>query len=176
MLKIIATAISGLALALAGANRAGADVVGSDETLPYTCAQYEAIETDPGNWACFDGMPVTLKTRIYHHSPRLTMGYTSSKPVSLIWSARIRRDNSLAPDDTVFTYPDAYGSYTRVGLFTTTESQYWDGYDKLPYDRKRYFIDLFNLRLWDGKFGVDIKGSVQSDRMTCYKTTSCKFD
>jgi hypothetical protein len=55
-------------------------------------------------------VPVTVKTRIYNHSPRLTMGYTSTKAISLIWSVRIRRDNSLAPDDTVFTYPDAYGS------------------------------------------------------------------
>lgn len=121
-------------------------------------------------------IPVSVKTRLYNHSPRLTMGYSSSKAVSLIWSVRVRRDNNLAPDDTVFTFPDAYGSYTRVGLFTATEGERGDGYNSLPYDGKRYFIDLYNLRLYDGKSTLNIQGSVQSDRMTCYKTVSCKFN
>jgi hypothetical protein len=55
MLKIVAMAVSGLALALVGAAPASAEVVGSEE-LPYTCAEYAQIETDPGDWACFDDM------------------------------------------------------------------------------------------------------------------------
>lgn len=120
-------------------------------------------------------IPVSVKTRIYNHSPRITMSYSSSKPISVVWSVRVRRDNNLRGDDTVYNYADAYGSSYLTTMYSTTEDQYGDGYNALPYDGKRYFIDLHAIRLYDGKKVLNVAGSVQSDRMTCYKTVSCKF-
>ena len=121
------------------------------------------------------GGNITIRTNIKNHSADLTMGYRSSPASSLIWSVRVRRDNNLAPDDTVFTFPDSYGSSPIAGSYTTSEGAYGDGYNVLPYDGAKYFYDIYNVRFSNGSTIVNAVGSAQSDRMTCYKTVSCKF-
>ncbi|MFS0701845.1 hypothetical protein AB6N24_17875 [Cellulomonas sp. 179-A 4D5 NHS] len=122
-------------------------------------------------------VPVTVRTSLYNHSADVKMSYTSSPAVSLIWSLRIRRDNRpLQADDTVFSYPFAFGSSYASSNFSVTEGRYGDGYNQLPYDGKRYFFDLYSLRMSASGRVINIAGTVQSDRMTCYKTVSCKFN
>ena len=120
-------------------------------------------------------IPMTVRTTLYNHSADVKMSYTSSRAISVIWSLRIRRDNTLSGDDTVFTYPEAQGSESAKTSFSTLESAYGDGYNALPYDGKKYFYDLYAIRLYASGKVLHAAGSVQSDRMTCYKTVSCKF-
>ncbi|WP_203758764.1 hypothetical protein [Cellulomonas chitinilytica] len=120
-------------------------------------------------------VPVTVRTVIYNHSADVKMSYTASPAVSVIWSLRIRRDNNLATDDTVFTYPEAYGSSYATSSYSFLEDAYSEGYNQLPYDGKKYFYDLYAIRMSASGKVLNILGSVQSDRMTCYKTVSCKF-
>lgn len=146
---------------------------------PYVVASdYLSNVTEP-IIASIDGtgyrIPVTIRTSILNHSADVKMSYTATPAVSVIWSLRIRRDNNLAPDDTVFTYPDAYGSSYATSNWTYTESAYGDGYNMLPYDGKKYFFDIYGIRLFASGKVQNVAGSVQSDRMTCYKTVSCKF-
>lgn len=71
--------------------------------------------------------------------------------------------------------PDKYGSGVLSTNWSYTEDQYDAGYMSLPFDGKKYFINFYNLRVSDGRKTLRSLGSVQSDRMTCYKTVSCKF-
>ena len=114
------------------------------------------------------GVSVTVRATLYNHSAALSMRYSSASPVSLTWNVRVRRDDNLAADDTIDTEPDLYGSSLFHTPYTTSEDQYGTGYNALPYDGKRYFVDLYNLFIKspDGH-AVNIAGSVQSDRMTC---------
>ncbi len=72
-------------------------------------------------------VPVTVRTVIYNHSADVKMSYTASPAVSVIWSLRIRRDNNLATDDTVFTYPEAYGSSYATSSYSFLEDAYSEG-------------------------------------------------
>lgn len=121
-------------------------------------------------------VPINLKISLYGHSGRVTQSYTSEKAVSATWRMRIRRDNPNWWDDTVFSYSTVYGSsfFTRA-WGPKVESQYGEGYKKLPYDRLKYFWDLHNITLKTPTGTIGIWGSVQSDRATCYKTVACKF-
>lgn len=61
-------------------------------------------------------------------------------------------------------------------MCSLTEDRYGDGYSRFPYDGKKYFLDAYNWNLYVGETMYrNIGGSAQSDRATCYKTTSCKF-
>jgi hypothetical protein len=117
-----------------------------------------------------------LKVGLYHHSPAVTMSYTSSTAVSATWRVRIQRDNPLWFDDTIYTYGLVYGSslFTRA-YGPKVEPYYGEGYNRLPKDGLRYFIDLYGITLKTPSGQIGILGSGQSDRATCYKTVSCKF-
>jgi len=123
----------------------------------------------------FYKVPVTVRTHLRNHSADLTMSYTASPPVSVIYSVRIRRDNPGAPDDTVFTYPSAYGSSSATTYDTEYEDAYGDGYSRIPYDGKKYFFDLYSIRMYASGRVLNIVGSVQSDRLVGYKTVPAKF-
>ncbi|MFF3013718.1 hypothetical protein [Streptomyces sp. NPDC057939] len=117
-----------------------------------------------------------FKIGLHHHSGRVDMRWSSAYPVSLTYNLRIRRDVAQWPDDTVYGYEDQlYGSSTPAKSYTRTEGQNGNGHNRLPYDGKRYFWDAWNLHLRIDGTAVSTAGSVQSDRATCYKTTTCKF-
>lgn len=121
-------------------------------------------------------VPINLKVNLYNHSPRVTQSYWTEKAASATWRMGIRRDNPLWADDTIFTNSRVYGSsFYKLNWGPYIESHYGEGYKRLPYDGKKYFLDLYNITLKTPTGQVGILGSVQSDRATCYKTVSCKF-
>jgi hypothetical protein len=54
---------------------------------------------------------------------------------------------------------------------------FWSGSSsRWPYDGKKYFVEFYNFRVSGNGVVVNSFGqTLQSDRMTCYKTVSCKF-
>ncbi|MFE2171207.1 hypothetical protein ACFXB3_40005 [Streptomyces sp. NPDC059447] len=117
-----------------------------------------------------------FKIGLHDHSGNVAMRWSSAYPVSLTYSLRIRRDVTLAFDETVYAYEEhLYGSSVPAKSYTRTEGQNGIGHKRLPADGKRYFWDAWNLHLRIDGTAVSTAGSVQSDRATCYKTTSCKF-
>lgn len=121
-------------------------------------------------------VPINLKVSLYNHSAQVTQSYSSGTAVSATWRMRIRRDNPLWFDDTIYTYGDVYGSsfFTRA-WGPNVESRYGEAWNKLPYDGAKYFWDLYGITLKTPTGQIGILGSVQSDRATCYKTVPCKF-
>ena len=121
---------------------------------------------------------VTFEHRValYNHSATDKEYVTFSQTGGdMYWSLRIRRDNKLSGDDTVFTYPSRKDCQATGRTCSTTEDRYGDGYDRFPYDGKKYFLDAYNYNLYVGGNSYNGLGSAQSDRATCYKTTNCKF-
>lgn len=115
---------------------------------------------------------------IYNHSGRVKMGYveTSGKAIIMDWKLRIRHDKSGHTDSTVFTYPDVMGSSSYRQTYSETEDQYGDGYNQLPYEKGwDLFWDSYNIDIRYAATNVRADNSAQSDRVTCYKTTACKF-
>jgi hypothetical protein len=121
-------------------------------------------------------VPINLKVGLFNHSATVTQSYTSATPVSATWQMRIRRDNPLWVDDTIYSYGLVCGSsfFTRA-YGPKVEQYYGEAWNKLPKDGKKYFWDLHNITLKTPTGQIGILGSVQSDRATCYKTVSCKF-
>ncbi|HTZ45053.1 MAG TPA: fibronectin type III domain-containing protein [Jatrophihabitans sp.] len=125
----------------------------------------------------------TGHTNFYHglnikwHSADVTMRYGSSggEAVSLNWKERLRHDKSFESDTTLREFGD-FGSSIPSSQARTYHIDAWsNGYDILPYRQYTVFFDAYALYLrWSGT-GIRIAGSVQSDRIKCYKTTSCKF-
>jgi hypothetical protein len=122
-------------------------------------------------------VPFNLKTAIHNHSPNVAMFYSSETAVSLTFNLRIQQDISLAPDREQYDYEDyGYGSSVPTRSWSGIEPHNGLGANQLPRDGNRYFLDAHNILLKGNGGSIGVAGSVQSDRMTCYKTTSCKFD
>ncbi|MFQ1004377.1 DNRLRE domain-containing protein [Modestobacter sp. SSW1-42] len=121
----------------------------------------------------------THQVSLYHNSARDNQKLQFTQAGSdLYWNLRIRRDNSWSHDDTVFNYPDRQSCQAGAGLRTCSrlESQYGDGWRAFPLDSKKYYLEAYG---WDfyagGRHYRNFGGTAQSDRMTCYRTTNCKF-
>jgi len=115
---------------------------------------------------------------IYNHNGRVKMGYieTTGKSILMTWRLRIRHDKNLQSDAMVFTYPDVMGPSGYKTTYSETESEYGDGYNKLPYQSDwKLFWDSYNIDIRYAGTSVRADNSAQSDRVTCYKTTGCKF-
>lgn len=111
-------------------------------------------------------------------SADLTMGYweTTGQAVKLTWRLRIRHNIKFGRDSTVYTYPHVYGPNYYTRGYTTYESRYGAGWNRLPGQTGwKLFWDSYNMSLIAYGSRVGVIWSVQSDQVTCYKTVSCKF-
>lgn len=125
----------------------------------------------------------TGHTNFYHglniqfHSVDVTMrfGTPSGEAVSLTWDERLRHDKAFEPDTTLNEFGFFGSSIPSSPARMYYIEGYAGGYRVLPFAKWTVFFDAYNLYLrWSGT-GLGIIGSVQSERIKCFKTVSCKF-
>jgi hypothetical protein len=156
----------------------GDGVVGALATSRQRARTEEIIASIDGNrYVIPFTHDITLLPKDMGGGARVTESFrvTTGGSVGLTFSLRVRRNDTLGRDSTIFTYSGVQGSSTPTSSWSEYFSPIEGPVPVTTANNATVFWDAYSIQLRAGGTSLNVAGSVQSARATC-NDSSCVFN